>query len=74
LKPDQLADNDVFKVRTIYPTNTDSNCAKPWLLGKDDWKDRASGWDEHEGEQSSDDKGNLQYNAKISSYNEEKIN
>jgi hypothetical protein len=31
---------DEFKVRKIYPTNTHPNRAKPWFLGKENWRER----------------------------------
>jgi hypothetical protein len=31
---------DEFGIKKIYPTNTFRNCARPWLLGIGDWKDR----------------------------------
>jgi hypothetical protein len=68
-KVNALFDNDVFGRRMIYTTNTDSKVAKPWFLGKDDWKSRAPNWDEQNDtistERSTDEKGNLRYKVKI---------
>lgn len=35
---------DEFGTRKIYSTNTNSDCAEPWLLGIGNWKVRAPGW------------------------------
>ncbi|HEU5120853.1 MAG TPA: hypothetical protein VFT71_07675, partial [Candidatus Nitrosocosmicus sp.] len=57
-----MSEVDGFGIKMIYPTNAESNCAKPWFLGIDDWDSRADGW---VGQQSINEEGNLQYNVKL---------